>query len=552
MDTLAQELLAKAKWLEEDRRVWDDLHQQVQDYVLPNRGSFTGRGDKPNQKTSSSAKIINGVATTSLRVLGAGMQGGLTSPARPWFRLQTPDHEINKSRRVKSWLSEAERRIYAVLAKSNFYTVIHSCYIDEGSFGQVALACERDTKSVIRFVRFPPGQYSFAAGPDGSVDTIYRRFWMPAKVMVQRFGMDRVSENVRQCVEQSGHNPYTYYETLHIYEPRAIRDENKVTRDNWPWRDAYMEMGSDELLEDGGTKEQAIWGARWDIDGDDCYGRSPVHDCLNQVMSLQTQERTALKSSHLSADPPWQLPTAYEGRIRTVDPGMHLFSDVAEKIGPLVTGMPLNIQHIEARIARVTLQIREALYNDLFLMMQERNDMTATEVAERKEEKLLLLGPVIERQFHELLDPIIDRVFAIMLEDGLLPPSPSELAGMEIKVDYISLLAQAQKMVATQGLKSYTGYVASLAQFDPSALDYFDSGKAQGDFAEATGVNPEIVRPEEEVQKIRSARAKGQAQAQQAAALQAGVDSAHKLSQTSMEGDNALTQLGETLRGGAA
>ena len=51
--------------------------------------------------------------------------------------------------------------------------------------------------------------------------------------------------------------------------------------------------------------------------------------------------------------------------------------------------------------------IKQGFFNDLFLMILSDKNMTATEVARRHEEKLAILGPVIERQNSEMLDLVL-------------------------------------------------------------------------------------------------------------------------------------------------
>lgn len=545
--TKANEIRERAKYLEDQRSLWDSLHMGVQQYILPDRGLFSTKGERPNTGEQRNSKIINATATWGLRVLAAGMQGGLTSPARPWFRLTTPFPDLNEFRVVREWLSAVEKRLYAAMANSNFYGVQHSCYWDEAGFGNSVMAGMKVNGRPV-FMRFPVGQYSLAEGVTGTVDTVYRRFWMTAVNMARQFGKNHLSVRVKDCLEK---RPFEVFEVLMAYEPRNLIKPGLVTSDNLPWATVYMEMANEEplVLEESGTRVKAVWASRWDVNGDDVYGRSPCHEVLPHVKMLQQQERSSLRIWHHWADPMLRMPASYKGRINAMVPGAHVYDDTAGRVEPIYQPA-VNPQHLEARISRVVMEIREGLYNDLFLMLQEHPNMTATEVVERKEEKLILLGPVIERQFHERLDPVIDWLFDLLLEEGELPPPPPELRGMDLKVDYISLLAQAQKMTATHGLRAFTGYVGELAKWRPDVLDVVDFDEAAREFGDAMGVPPKLLRDPKVIGEERQARAQRQQQMEQAAMVQQGVQAARELSETNLEGNSALGAVAQQAMGG--
>ena len=177
--------------------------------------------------------------------------------------------------------------------------------------------------------------------------------------------------------------------------------------------------------------------------------------------------------------------------------------------------------------------------------------MTAREVVERHEEKMLQLGPVMERLTDELLDPLIDRTFSVLLRNGDLPPPPEELQGMELKVEYISILAQAQKLVGTSAVERLASFVGNLAGVRPEVLDKINFDEMVDQYGGMLGVPPQLIRPDEEVAKLRQARAQQAAQAQQAEAAAASVQGARVLSETDTSSDNALTRILSNLGGGA-
>jgi len=144
---------------------------------------------------------------------------------------------------------------------------------------------------------------------------------------------------------------------------------------------------------------------------------------------------------------------------------------------------------------------------------------TTFEIAERKEEKLLALGPVLENIYGGQLDPIIERVYAILGRRHLLPAAPEEIQGGELDVEYVSMLAQAQKAVSTGAIERVAGFVGSFAASMPQALDKFNVDSAINKYVDLLGAPASILVGDDEVQEIRQARAEQMAQQQQMAQM---------------------------------
>ena len=195
-------------------------------------------------------------------------------------------------------------------------------------------------------------------------------------------------------------------------------------------------------------------------------------------------------------------------------------------------------------IQDVRQRINGSFYADLFLMLANATDtrMTATEVAERHEEKLLMLGPVLERLHNELLDPLIDITFNRMIESNLIPPAPEELQGMELSVEFVSMLAQAQRAIGTNSVDRYVNSMGAVAQMKPDVLDKFDSDSWADNYADMLGIDPSLIVAGEQVAKIREDRAMAQQAAAQAEAEQRAVENATKLN-NSKTGEPSLMDM---------
>ena len=270
-------------------------------------------------------------------------------------------------------------------------------------------------------------------------------------------------------------------------------------------------------------------------------------DALGDVKQLQAEQSDKLKGIQKQVDPPMTAPTSLRNAATTTLPGGVTFIDMAQgQQGFQPTyQVNLNLQDLREDIAEVQRRVDRAFYADLFMMMarSDRREITAREIEERHEEKLLMLGPVIERTEDELLDPLIDITFDRCLEAGILPPVPRELDGVRLGVEYISILAQAQRMVGTAGIERLTGYIGNLAAVAPEVVDKIDLDQSVDEYGEMLGVPGRVVRTDEQVAEIRQQRQQAQQQQQAAEQALAAAEGAKTLSEADTEGNNALTQL---------
>ncbi len=500
----SSQYLQRLQSLRQERSSWESHWQEISDYILPRKGVYAGH--RPNDGGVRSGKIIDSTATRALRILAAGLQGGLTSPARPWFRLGIADRDLARHKSVREWISKVESAMYRALARSNFYSCIHSLYTELAGFGTGILYCEPDDDSGIRFRTLTAGEYCLTTEAQGRVDSVYREFKMTARQLEKRFGKDNLPASVHTSL---GANRDHWFDVLHVVQPRDEFDVERMDALNMPFESVFLLNGrGGHVLSESGFAENPYMAPRWDTAAMDVYGRSPAMDVLADVKMLMEMSKSQIQAVHLTLRPPMKVPSMYSRRLNLLPGGQNpVEQNQQDSVSPLYQVRP-DLAGVSTKIQDVRTAIREGFYNDIFMMMagSNRRNITAAEVAERHEEKLIQLGPVIERQHTELLDPLIDRVFGILNRSGQLPEAPSILEGADIKIDYISLLAQAQKMVGTQSIQSLAQFVGNLAQANPEVLDKVDMDRAVDDFAELIGVPNGIVRSGDEVEKFRNMR----------------------------------------------
>lgn len=530
---------------------WRADYITISDFILPRRGRFLTTDINKGSKTNN--KIINPSATYALRTMSAGMMAGLTSKSRPWFRLVTTDIQVMESPGVKEYLHEVEVILRAIFAKSNFYKALPVLYTELGGFGTGCMIIDEDFEKVIRCTTHTAGSYRLATNKDGLADTLYRDVPFTVQQVVEKFGYENCSKNTQTMYNAQQYDKYV--DVVHVVERRKVRDHNLATADNMPIASIWYEKSSNEgkLLRDSGYEENPLVAPRWIVDSSEVYGTGPGHDVKGEVKALQVKEKKLAQAIEKEVNPPMTGPTSMEGKANSVLPGHISFVDTrqgqngfqpAYQIRPDVQKLVSNITESERRISR-------GFYEDLFLMMtqSDRRQITAREVDERHAEKLLMLGPVIERISEEGLDIAIDRTFAIAERNGMLPEPPEALQGKNLKIEYISILAQAQKAVATDGIEGLVAFMerAASAQIaggaEPTVLDKFDFDQAVDEYADALGTSPKLVRSDDVVQAIREQNERmKQAQAAAQAAQQAA-QTGRDLSQTDTSGKNALTDM---------
>ncbi len=522
-----------------ERSSWDSHWKEISEYQLPRAGRFfhTDR----NQGKKRHNNIYDNTAMFSLRTLAAGMMAGMTSPARPWFRLGIKDKDLMESYPVKTWLHDTGELIRAIYSQSNTYRALHSIYEELGAFGTAANFVLPDFDNVIHNYPLTIGEYAIATNYKGEVDTVVREVDMTVAQIVRQFGLNNVSTSVKNMWDNGNYD--AWITIIHMVEPRRERDVTKKDAKNKKFASCYFESGADNpekfLLESGFNRFPAVT-PRWVVTGNDIYGTSPGMECLGDVKQLQHEQFRKAQAIDYQVNPPLQVPSQYKDHTKARLPGGVFHVDATSPGGGVRSAFEvnLNMQHLLLDIQDVRERIKSAYYADLFLMLANdtRSGITATEVAERHEEKLLMLGPVLERLHNELLSPMIDITFDACAEAGILPPVPPELEGREIEIEFISTLAQAQRAVAAQGMDQLITRVGAIAALKPEVIDKVDFDQMIDDTGDMFGVNPKLIVPDDVVAQLRAQRAQ-QAQAQQMAAMMPTMaDAAKTASEVDMAG----------------
>jgi hypothetical protein len=529
--------------LKSERASWMAHWQEITSYLLPRNGRYF-REDR-NRGYRRHNNIHDNTGTRALRTLGAGLMSGATSPARQWFRLATPDPELNSYQPVKLWLDDVTKRMQRVFQKSNTYRSLHLMYEELGAFGTASSIVLPDFNEVIHHYPLTAGEYCISTDAQGRVCTLYREFEMTVSQVVKEFGYDNCSTSVQNMYDTGTLDQWVA--VVHAIEPRADRDIKKRDSKNMPWGSWYFEVGGeqDKFLRESGFNYFPALCPRWSVVGGDIYGNSPGMEALGDVKQLQHEQLRKAQAIDFQTKPPLQVPVSMKNRDVETMPGGITFVDPAGNGIRSAFEVNLNLNYLLADIQDCRGRISGAFYADLFLMLASAPQarMTATEVAERHEEKLLMLGPVLERLHNELLNPLIDITFDRMILAGVIPPPPAELQGMDLNVEFVSMLAQAQRAIGTNAVDRFVGNLGAIARMKPDILDKFDSDQWADVYADMLGVDPSLIVADKEVAMLRQARNQAMAAKEQAAAMQQTSQTVKNMAQAPTGQQNALTDV---------
>lgn len=549
----------------EDERVsfishWRDLAK----FIVPRRPRFfvsdANKGDRRNYE------IVDSTATLSFRNARSGMMSGLTSPARPWFRLTTTTPGLSESESVRVWLDVVTEEMRGVFLRSNLYNVLPIIYGDLIVFGTAAMHVDEDEDDVIRMYSYPIGSYACSNNNRLVVDTFTREFRMTVRQIVEEYGQDRVPGAEINWDNISTHVQDLYMEgqfeewidIRYLVMPNSDFDPESDLSKHKRYKSVHYEKGyanshtyeivEDKLLREKGYDYFPVLAPRWEITGEDVYGNScPGMVALGDIKQLQLGERRTMQAVEKMVHPPLTAPSLMRNKTISGLPGSITYTDMRgdqEGIRPLHEVTP-RIQEMEIKQDQCRQRIRRAFYEDLFLMMasSDRREITAREIEERHEEKMLALGPVLEQLNQDLLDPLISITFDKMVKQGRIPEPPPELQGANLKVEYVSTMAQAQKMLGLSSLERFTQYVGGLLQMNPEIADKVDFDQLVDEYGDAISLPPSVVKDDEMVMQIREQRAQQMAQQQQMEAMQAMAGAAKDLGSANTQEGSALGAL---------
>tara|TARA_R110000822_G_scaffold79406_4_gene189882 strand:+ start:2104 stop:3759 length:1656 start_codon:yes stop_codon:yes gene_type:complete len=500
-----------------ERGTWEDHWQEILDYVMPRKADITFVRSKGEKRTEV---LYDSTAITANTLLAASLQGTLTSPSLPWFHMKMRNREANDDRDVQIWLEDSAQRMYDAFNDSNFNTEVHEMYLDLTSIGTGAIFVEEDSAGFsnggLHFKALHISEYYITENNKGRVDTLYRKYKLSAMQAIQEFGEENLGTKILQAARDKPDKQFVF---IHAVEPTKDyeRATGQKSKTKLPFHSCHVCEEDKMVVRRGGYNEFPYLVPRWSKATGEIFGRSPSYNALPDIRTLNKAVEIGLKAWAKAIDPPLLvIDDGVIGRVRTTPAGITVVRG-ENSIKPLQIGA--NWQITDLKEGQLRVAIRQAFYSDQ-LQLQDGPQMTATEVQVRYEMMQRLLGPTLGRFQSEFLNPLIERVFGIMLRDGALGEAPEILTNQQMDIEYVGPLARSQRMEEGVAIERLYQMAFNIAQVDPSIMDNIDHDAAVRLRATLLGVPKSIMRDPDEIEEQREAQAMAQAQQQQMAQAQ--------------------------------
>lgn len=519
--------------------------QELADYFCPNGVRFIARNvNKPYIK---SKKILDSTTFIAVRNFASGMMTGATSPTRRWFKTGIMNKKINMSHAAKQWCAKQAELTRKILYSSNFYQLLPEVYEQLGVFLFSCMAMETDYENVVNFKVLPIGSYYYAKDGRGVVDTLCRNYMESAKNLVERYGLENCSERVQTAYKD---RPNDLFEIVHFVEPNMEYKKNSPFSAQKKFISVTYEVGNGttSFLKKSGFDKFPYVVFEASCNGEDAY---PSKGCgiyalpdAKQLMSLIKELGKAVKKM---VSPAYQGSASLKNKKLSDNPGYFNEDGGDGKVGirPIHEVNP-QVLELKQIIAELRENIKSIFYNDLFAMILNTAERgrTATEVNELKEEKMVLLSPLLE-QIHTALKQILDWIFYAEIEADILPEVPQELEGEEIEIEFISTLAQAMKAQNISSMERFITFTANMAQaVDPILIKKIKGENMIDDYADHANIDPSQIAPNEELEALRQQQAEKQEQAEQMQQLQQGTEMIKNIGGSDSYGADLLRRLG--------
>ena len=477
--SLADKIIRRTDELKSGRMNFEKLWQEVSELVLPRKADFTL---KQTAGVGRGRKLFETTAVNAAELLAAGLHGLMTNPAGKWFSLSVSEEKFSEE--VREWLTKAEQRLADEIIRpsAGFSTNIHEVYLDLAVLGTAGLYVGWDEKNngLLFQSRFL-GELFLQENAAGQIDRIYRVFKMSLEKIIQTWGKSSVSENMLAAFEAGGQEQREY-EIIHAIFPNDDFEKENVFKK--PIASVYVLKDERMILFSGGFEEMPLFVTRWSKACAEDYGRSPAISVLPDIKMLQEMMKETIIAAQLANRPPLLVRDDDQfSPAATVPGGIIRYTGEAPKtfVSGANSGVGLEIMN------EIRQRIRTAFYNDR-LMTEERIQMTATEVLQRTEEKMRLLGPVFGRLQTELLGPMMTRVFGLLVRHGKMI-LPDGLSFEDVKVEYVSPLSLAQKHLQAGAVMRTLELSSGLLEIQPEAAAVFNVPEAIRKIGEMYGVS---------------------------------------------------------------
>lgn len=498
-----------------------------------------------NKPIKKNHKIKDSISIKAVNDFAAGMQSGATSAATRWFKAQMKTAALNELHDVKIWCSEEEELMKRILAGSNFYQNMLGVYKQLGSYGFATMQMEPDYETVVNFKLLPIGSYRYSKDHRGEPDTFCRNYMETADNIVKKYGYENCSSDVQSAYNNCSSQ---LFELVYYVEPNKEFNPHSPLARHKKFIAATYEAGKDKFLSLSGYDRFPFAIFEAEVNGEDNYpSNCPGIQALPDVKQLQEQTKVYSSAMKKIAVPLMRGPAELKKQKGITDaPGQIIFDDANGRgLAPVYEVNPQILQ-LKQHNDELKNTIKEHFYNDLFavILNTAERGRTATEVNEIKEEKMVLLSPLLD-QVHKGLRAILNWIFSETIRTGIMPKPPEIIQKEEMEIEFVSALALAQKVKGISALERFTTFTVNLAQMTDQTLVYkINADQIVDDYAEIANINPKHLISTDEVNKKRAEIAQKQAQQEQMQAIEQGTQMVKNLGGIDSFGGNLASRLG--------
>lgn len=510
----ADELKQMKGRLDADRQTLSSTYDSCLFYYLPEFQSESEH--RNNSKVSEETQPLQPIGQEASSALAAGIFSNTVNMSSEFFGFRTNDEALNKIESVKRWFTDASKACMRQMQNSNFAMATHETILSYTALNTGVLYCEYDGASMV-YQNFPITQCSISEDKDGIVNTLFRSFEMTAQQAMEKWG-DKNSEEIQKAYADSAKR-FMKFPFFHAVMPRLNNDPDKVTKDHKPFYSYYCDENNSHIVEDGGYDSFPYAVPRFLKTSTSVYGRGPAFSCLGLCREIDRLEFLLGDAAELKANPPSFFPagTVQEdidllpGGVNFYNPsqGNIVFYQTDLDVGGAMTRQMSLIEHV-----------KKLFYADLFRMMEDQKNMTATEVNARLGEKVQAISPVVNRLYDELFEVTLTRTLQLLVTNGVIPPYPDEIQGKDYTVEYTTKLDSMMKAVEVESAMRSVQQAAQLYQMDMEVgkiSSVINLDRLVRNIYEANNVSNDVLYSESETEKMNAEKADAAAaQAQQA------------------------------------
>lgn len=517
-----ENIFTRLSELETTRTPYEAVWDEITEYVMPSRGSYSFKDTKSDPERKSRRRFES-TAINAARGLTAKIIAEMTSGSTRWFEYRDPDPNIDKLEPVRRALQALSDKAYVMLNSGSFKLAHAEATADWVAYGTACMLTDFESDGEPIFQSIPIRELYIAENRAGEIDLVIRKFKLTLRQIIQIFGEQDLPAKILQNKERDFDK---LHDVIHAVIPNDEYVEGKKNSRYFRFKSCYALCSGKVLLREGGYKRMPYKVFRFWKRSGEVYGGSPAVDALADIRVLNMLEEASLRGIQLDNWPPFLA--AHDSVImplKVVPNGINyggIGPDGRRLIDRLLPPNPGGRQGLETMLEQKRMAIRSCFFIDP-LINKQNSIRTAAEVMKRSNEEMMGLSPFLARYEVEYLSPIIDHMLEYLLTKKEVE-IPQELNGRTSLVEYTGPLAKTQRASELNNTMQFLQLVQGVAQVDPSMLQHLDFNAAFMMFADLLGVPLSIITPAQQI----AAKQQMMQQQQQASALGQGLGDVSK------------------------